>query len=70
MRLVEGVVRFRFRVRFKTTDGLCRRFIHYSPAAHYARQEVGRILDERFGLEKIVAHSALIERVDDGRLEV
>lgn len=61
-RLVEGVPYYRFRITFKTVDGKRHRLRIWSPGYPWVRTEVGRMLDERYGIDCIELGSCTIHQ--------
>lgn len=59
-RRVEGVLWFRWIVRYALADGTRRRMVRWSPWFPWIRGEVGRELAERFGIDKIKPGSVTI----------
>lgn len=57
---IEGVRYVPFLVRYTLADGRRRRMVRWSPGFPWVRSEVGRELDERFGIENIKPHSVTI----------
>ena len=64
MRVIEGVHYHRFIVRFVLADGRRRRWVRWSPGFPWVLDEVGRELDERFGMRGVKPGSATITRDD------
>ena len=60
-RIIEGVSYYRFRIRYTLTTGERRRMVRWSPGFPWIREEIGRELVERFGLEAIKAGSVTIQ---------
>lgn len=60
-RIVEGVPWYRHVVRYSLTDGTRRRMVRWSPGFPWIREEVGRELADRFGIEGIKPGSVSIE---------
>jgi hypothetical protein len=60
-RNIEGVTYYRFRARFRTTDGKRRSKIVWSPGEPWLRTEVARTLDAVFGIEAIKPYSCVID---------
>lgn len=61
VRYVEGVPYYRHRVRFQLADGRRRVWVRWSPGYPWIREEVGRELADRFGLDGVKLHSCTIE---------
>jgi len=57
---IEGVEYVRHVVRFRLLDGRTRRWIRYSPGLPWIREEVGREIAERIGIESVVPGSCSI----------
>jgi len=53
MKTIEGVPYYRFLVRYTLADGRRLRMVRWSPGFPWVRDEVGRELLDRFGLEGI-----------------
>lgn len=61
-RYIENVPYYRFRVRYTLATGQRRRMHRWSPGFPWVRDEIGRELVERFGVEGIRARSVRIMR--------
>lgn len=61
LRVIEGVVYYRFEVRFQLADGRRRVWKRWAPAKMYARESVARELADRFGLNGVKPRSCSIE---------
>lgn len=59
-RVIEGVTYYPFLVRFTLADGKRRRIVRWSPGDPWVRDEIGRELVERYGLEGIKERSVTI----------
>jgi hypothetical protein len=57
---IEGVPYERFVIRYTLTSGERRRMVRWSPGFPWIREEIGRELCERFGIEGIKPGSVTI----------
>lgn len=58
---IEGVPYRRYRVRYTLADGRRRRMLRWSPGFPWVRDEIGRELVDRFGLDGLRRGSVSIE---------
>lgn len=62
-KLVENVPYYRFRARYTLATGQRRSMVRWSPGFPWVRDEIGRELMDRFGLDGIKAGSVTIRQV-------
>ena len=63
VRHVENVPYYKFRIRYRLATGERRTMVRWSPGFPWVRDEIGRELVERFGLEGIAPGSVTIAEV-------
>lgn len=63
-RYIEGVPYDRYVVRYTLADGTRRRMVRWSPGEPWIRDEIGRELVERFGVDGIKPGSVTIRLVE------
>jgi hypothetical protein len=63
VRMIEGVQYYPFRFEFYEASGRRRRWVRWSPAAHWARQEFTRELEARYAPSELREGSCTITLV-------